>query len=91
MPQIANDSAGAAHKNHGRADRLRARGVCPHDLAACRLALRCVLGRADACAVLLANVQRSCGVCKEARGGRCAFVCFRRDGYIHTGRMGNDG
>lgn len=91
MPQIANDSAGAAHKNHGRADRLRARGVCPHDLTACRLARRCVLGRADACAALLANVQRSCGVCKEARGGRCAFMCFRRDGYFKGEGGNNDG
>ncbi len=92
MRQIANDSAaGTVHKDHSRADRLRARGVCPHDRAACRLARRCVLGRADACAVLLANVQRSCGVCKEARGGRCPFVCFRRDGYFKGEGGNNDG
>lgn len=79
MPQIANDSAGAAHKNHGRADRLRARGVCPHDRAACRLARRCVLDRVDACAELIENKHRCCAVCKAAHGGRCAFRCFRRD------------
>ena len=39
MPQIANDSAaGTVHKDHSRADRLRAKGLCPHDRAACRLA-----------------------------------------------------
>ena len=92
MQQIANDSAsGTMDKRHGRAERLRAQGVCPNDRQACRYAPRCTLGRADACSVLLANVQRSCGVCKEARGGRCPFVCFRRDGYFKGEGGNNDG
>ena len=91
MGMIANASAGAAHKNHGRADRLRARGVCPHDLTACRLARRCTLGRADACAALLANVSRACKLCRPANGGRCPFVCFRRDGYFKGEGGNNDG
>jgi len=80
MPQIANDSAaGTVHKDHSRADRLRAKGLCPHDRAACRHARLCDLGRVDACAELIENKHRCCAVCKAAHGGRCAFRCFRRD------------
>lgn len=88
MEMIANASAGAdgMKKRGAKADRLRTKGVCPHDGRECRHARRCTLGRADACAALLANVSRACKLCRPANGGRCPFRCFRRDGYFQTGR-----
>lgn len=89
MARIANDSAegGAVRKRNARSDRMRAEGICPHDRQACRFVKRCEMGRADSCVLLLANVERTCTLCRRGNGG-CAFRCFRRDGYHSAAERG---
>lgn len=86
MEAIANDSPRGRRikKDESRADRARARGVCPHDSQACRHSRRCTLGRSDACANLLNCNEYRCTRCRALHGA-CAFRCFRRDGYAKKG------
>ena len=58
------------------ADRLRSRGLCPHDQTPCAHARTCSLRKMDACLLLCNNLAATCTRCRAARGA-CRFECFR--------------
>ena len=56
---------------------IRSKGECPYTQKHCHHAKRCMLGRQEACAVLVGNLVRNCTACRKNHGGICKWKCFR--------------
>jgi hypothetical protein len=52
-------------------------GMCPFSAKYCKHIRSCLLGKKEACAMLISNRYGTCVVCKKRNQGKCIWECFR--------------